>query len=164
MAPDSLLLAQLLFLLIVANGAPVLGHAILKQNGNYPLDGGLVLADGQPLFGPSKTVRGIALSLLVTSVTTAVLSLPWIIGAVIAAGAMVGDLVSSFTKRRLRMPASSQAFGLDQVPESLLPLLFLKPWIDIAAGDIAILVIAFVVLELALSRVLFRLRLRERPY
>ena len=164
MATDILLLAHLLFLLIVANGAPVLAHAIFKHNGNQPLDGGTVLADGQPLFGPSKTVRGIALSLLTTAVVAVLFALPWYIGIVIAAGAMLGDLLSSFTKRRLRMAPSSQALGLDQIPESLLPLLFLKPWIDIAPIDIAILVLAFLVLELVLSRVLYRLRLRERPY
>ena len=164
MATDTLLLAHLLFLLIVANGAPVLAHAVLKRNGNRPLDGGLVLPDGQPLFGPSKTVRGVVLSLLVTSVTAVILTLPWYVGAVIAGGAMLGDLASSFTKRRLRMPSSSQAFGLDQIPESLLPLLLVKPWIDVATVDIAMLVVAFLVLELLLSRVLYRLRLRERPY
>lgn len=164
MATDTLLLAHLLFLLIVANGAPVLAHAVLKHVGNYPLDGGLILADGQPLLGPSKTVRGVVLSLLVTTVTAVVFALPWYVGSVIAVGAMLGDLISSFTKRRLRMPSSSQAFGLDQIPESLLPLLLLKPWIDIATADIAILVAAFLILELVLSRVLYRLRLRERPY
>jgi len=164
MATDALLLAHLLFLLIVANGAPVLAHAIFKHSGNRPLDGGLVLGDGQPLFGPSKTVRGIVASLLVTTIAAVAIMLPWYIGTVVAVGAMLGDLASSFTKRRLRMPSSSQAFGLDQIPESLLPLLLLMPWIDIAAVDMAILVVAFVVLELVLSRVLYRFRLRERPY
>jgi len=164
MATDTLLLAHLLFLIIVANGVPVLAHAIFKHAGNRPLDAGMILADGQPLFGPSKTVRGVILSLLVTAVTAFVFALPWHIGAIIGAGAMLGDLVSSFTKRRLRMASSSQAFGLDQIPESLLPLLLVKPWIDIAYIDIALLVVAFVVLGLVLSRVLYRLRLRERPY
>ena len=164
MATDTLLLAHLLFLIVVANGAPVLAHAIFKHTGNRPLDAGMILADGQPLFGPSKTVRGIVLSLLVTAVAAVVFALPWYIGAIIGVGAMLGDLVSSFTKRRLRMASSSQAFGLDQIPESLLPLLLVKPWIDIAYIDIALLVVAFVVLELVLSRVLYRLRLRERPY
>ena len=148
----------------MATDTLLLAHAIFKHNGNRPLDGGAVLADGQPLFGPSKTVRGVALSLLTTAVVAMLFALPWYIGIVIATGAMLGDLISSFTKRRLRMASSSQAFGLDQIPESLLPLLFLKPWIDIAFVDIAILVVAFLVLELVLSRVLYRLRLRERPY
>ena len=164
MATDAPLLAHLLFLLIVANGAPVLTHAIFKHNGNRPLDGGLILGDGQPLFGPSKTVRGIVASLLVTTLTAAAFTLPWYLGTVIAIGAMLGDLISSFTKRRLRMPSSSQALGLDQIPEALLPLLLLTPWIDIAAIDVVILVVAFVVLELVVSRVLYRFRLRERPY
>lgn len=159
-----LLLAQLLALVIIANGAPVLAHAIFKQNGNRALDGGRVLADGRPLFGPSKTVRGIAASFVITTIAAILFTLPWHIGAVIAAGAMLGDLLSSFTKRRLGLAPSSQSLGLDQVPESLLPLLFVMPWTDIAMIDIGTLVVAFIVLELLLSRVLYRFRLRERPY
>lgn len=159
-----LLLAQLLFLLIVANGGPVIGRAIFKDAGAQPIDGGLVLGDGQRLFGPSKTVRGLVLSLLATVSVAALLGLPWWLGAWIAAGAMLGDLTSSFTKRRFGMPASSQAFALDQIPESLFPLLLIMPWVELAAIDVALLVVAFVVVELLLSRVLYRLRIRERPY
>ena len=35
---------------------------------------------------------------------------------------MAGDLLSSFTKRRMRLASSSMAPGIDQVPESVLPL------------------------------------------
>ena len=52
-----------------------------------------------------------------------VIGLPWNIGLVVAVWAMVGDCLSSFVKRRLKMPSSSMALGLDQIPESLLPLL-----------------------------------------
>lgn len=159
-----LLLAQLLFLLVVANGGPVIGRALFKEVADQPVDGGLIFVDGQPLFGRSKTVRGLVLSLLVTTGVAMLLDLAWWLGTLIAAGAMVGDLASSFTKRRLRLPPSSQAFGLDQVPESLLPLLLIKPWLAITLIDIALLVIVFVIVELLLSRVLYRLRIRERPY
>ena len=164
MLTDILLLAHLLFLLMVANGVPVLAQAIFKQTANRSLDGGKLLADGRPMFGPSKTLRGIALSLAITTLAAIGLALPWYIGALIAIGAMLGDLASSFTKRRMGMASSSQAFGLDQIPESLLPLLLVRPWLSISTIDIVILVVAFLVLELLLSRVLYRLRLRERPY
>lgn len=159
-----LLLTQLLFLLIVANGGPVIGRALFKDVAGQPVDGGWVFVDGQPLFGRSKTVRGLVLSLLLTTAVAVLLGLTWWLGALIAIGAMVGDLASSFSKRRLRLPPSSQALGLDQIPESLLPLLLIKPWLPIALADIALVVVAFVIVELALSRVLYRLRIRERPY
>ena len=77
---------------------------------------------------------------------------------------MLGDLFSSFVKRRLHLPLHAQAFGLDQIPEALLPLLIVKEQFNLTSNDIAVLVIAFIVLELVLSRILFRLKIRDRPF
>jgi CDP-2,3-bis-(O-geranylgeranyl)-sn-glycerol synthase len=82
----------------------------------------------------------------------------------VGAGAVAGDLFSSFVKRRLGLASSSMAIGLDQIPESLFPLLasrILLPlgWLDILAG-----VAVFFVGELVGSRILFRLKLRDTPY
>jgi hypothetical protein len=52
-----------------------------------------------------------------------ILRLGWTIGVVVGSMAMLGDLFSSFVKRRLNLPPSSRATFLDQVPESLFPLL-----------------------------------------
>jgi hypothetical protein len=62
------------------------------------------------------------------------------------------------------LASSSKAMGLDQIPESLLPLLgawFFVPlgWLDILVG-----VALFFVGEIILSRILFDLKLRDRPY
>ena len=62
-----LLITKVLFLLVMANGAPVIGKKILGEKIAFPIDGGLVLSDGQPLFGKSKTIRGVVLALLVTT-------------------------------------------------------------------------------------------------
>jgi len=77
---------------------------------------------------------------------------------------MAGDLLSSFLKRRLALAPSSQAIGLDQIPESLLPLLASHQELALTAADILMGVAIFVVGELALSRMLFQLRFRDRPY
>jgi CDP-2,3-bis-(O-geranylgeranyl)-sn-glycerol synthase len=58
----------------------------------------------------------------------------------------------------------AQAFGLDQVPEALLPLVVAQPQLGLTAIEIAGIVLAFVILELLLSRVFFELRIREQPY
>ena len=50
----------------------------------------------------------------------------WLALSGLAVGAMAGDLVSSFMKRRLRLKSEAQAVGLDQIPEVLLPLLLRK--------------------------------------
>ncbi len=158
------LLLQLLLLLMVANGAPILAQKLFNDRFNHPLDGGLVLRDGRRLFGSSKTVRGIVLAIISTVVAAVLLDLPWFIGALIGTFAMLGDVLSSFTKRRLGKPTSSQALGLDQIPESLLPLLTVTPILNLRLMEIGGIVLAFLILELALSRILFKLNLRDRPY
>jgi CDP-archaeol synthase len=77
---------------------------------------------------------------------------------------MAGDLLSSFVKRRLHLPPSSRASGLDQVPEALFPLLACRNLLSLAAADIAVRVVMFFVGEVVLSRLLYALNLRERPY
>jgi hypothetical protein len=81
-----------------------------------PLDGGMTLADGQ--FGHSKTIRGVVLSIVVTTMGAPSIGVAWTIGLVVAATAMIGDLFSSFTKRRMNLPPGSMALGLDQTPQS----------------------------------------------
>jgi hypothetical protein len=161
---DPLHLLGVLLLLGVANGTPIFAKRLLGDRFAAPLDGGAVLADGRPLFGSSKTIRGIVLSILVTALAAAVLGFGWAIGAGFAAASLAGDLLSSFVKRRLGLPSQAQAAGLDQVPEALLPLLCYRAALGLAWADVALLTVAFIVLELALSRVLFWLRIRDRPY
>ncbi len=56
------------------------------------------------------------------------------------------------------------ALGLDQVPESLLPAISMRAHAQLTALDILMVVLIFFAGEIALSRVFFRLGLRERPY
>jgi CDP-2,3-bis-(O-geranylgeranyl)-sn-glycerol synthase len=151
-------------LLAVANGTPVIATKILGKTFAYPVDFGIAFCDGQPLFGASKTLRGILLAVLLTSVSAPLIGLDWTFGALIAVTAMFGDLVSSFIKRRMGLIPSSQCIGLDQIPESLLPLVACRFLLRLTILEIAAATVIFFLGELALSRVLFWLRIRERPY
>src|SRR6266403_1712627 len=114
---------QLLALLTLANGTPIVAKRIFGSRFARPLDGGIIFFDGRPLFGHSKTIRGILISVLITMASAPLIGLDLTIGAIVAGSAMAGDLFSSFLKRRLNFPPSRQALGLDQVPESLFPML-----------------------------------------
>lgn len=155
---------QLLFLVLVANGIPLMGAGILRSAFRYPVDQGLVLHDGHPLLGTSKTWRGIGLAVLITPVISHVLGTGWLVGVVVAVFAMLGDLFSSFVKRRLGMPSSSMALGLDQVPEALFPVLACHFLIAMTWVQTVVLVGLFFILELVLSRILYWLHLRRQPY
>ena len=155
---------QSLMLLALANGTPLFVKKLFGAWFTQPLDGGILFVDRRPLFGRSKTLRGVAASLIVTTVGALLLDLPPEIGAAVAAAAMAGDLCSSFIKRRLALPPSSQALGLDQVPESLLPLLVCRTELSLTAIDIALAVAIFFGGELVLSRLLYKAHLRDQPY
>jgi CDP-2,3-bis-(O-geranylgeranyl)-sn-glycerol synthase len=155
---------KLLFLLLVANGAPILARHLFEERFNWPLDGGYLTANGRHLLGPSKTVRGLIASVLTTTVVAQLIAIGWQWGMIIGAFAMLGDLCASFTKRRLDLAPSSQAVGLDQVPESLFPLIPSAIIFDLSWWSVLFLVMAFWVLDTLLSRLLFQLGIRRRPY
>jgi CDP-2,3-bis-(O-geranylgeranyl)-sn-glycerol synthase len=161
---QSLAVLQVLLLLAVANGTPVIVKRLLGPRLAGPIDFGRRLPDGRPVFGPSKTWRGLLLAIFATSLAAAALDLGWRLGLLVGALAMLGDLLSSFTKRRLGRASSSRALGLDQIPESLLPLIACRgplglDWLDVMLGTAV-----FLLGEILLSRWLYRLRIRDQPY
>ena len=155
---------QILVLLTFANGTPIVAKKIFGSRFALPLDAGIVFFDGRPVFGASKTMRGIVVSILITSAIAPFIGLDLTIGAIAASSAMAGDLFSSFVKRRLNFPPSSQALGLDQVPESLFPMLACRDALSLTIADIALGVGIFFIAELILSRFLYQVHVRDEPY
>ena len=155
---------QLLLLILIANGTPVIAAAACGAWGAWPLDGGRVLADGRRWLGEAKTWRGVALAPLATGLGAVLLGWPAMVGVIIGVAAMLGDLLSSFIKRRLGVPASGMALGLDQIPEALLPLLVVADQFALSWPAIMATVVGFVVLELGLSPIFYWLGVRNRPY
>ena len=155
---------RLLLLLAVANSAPLLAKRWFGLRFSGPLDGGLIFFDGRPLLGSSKTIRGLIAALAATSLGAILMSMPATVGALVGAGAMLGDAIASFIKRRLGAEPSSRATGLDQVPEALLPLLVVKSFLGITLAQIAVITLLFFVLEMPLAWLFHRLGLRDRPY
>lgn len=155
---------KILLLLFAVNGAPIILRKLLDGRYAWPVDGGWAFYDGRPLFGPSKTWRGMAGALLAGA------SVAWALGFGIGAGVvvglltMLGDLFSSFLKRRFGVPSSGMALGVDQVPESLFPLLWLKVEWDLGYAYVIFIAALFFVLELVISRVLYWLHIRFQPY
>ena len=158
------LILKFVLLLAIANGTPVLAEKLLGRFLSYPLDAGKTFIDGRPLFGSSKTIRGIVVAVLATSACAPVLGVAWTIGFLVGLAAMAGDLLSSFIKRRIGRPPSSRALGLDQIPESLLPALACKSLLALTVADVVLVVALFSIGELILSRLLFKMHIRKEPY
>jgi CDP-diglyceride synthetase len=160
----SLAILQSMALLTIANGTPLIAKKIFGRHFARPLDSGVTFFDQRSLFGTSKTLRGFLLSILVTTASAPLIGVDPGVGTVAASAAMAGDLFSSFVKRRLNLPPSSQALGLDQVPESLFPLLACRDSLSLTANDVVLGVAIFFVGELVVSRLLYKAHLRDEPY
>ena len=145
------LVSDLVLLLVIANGAPFVAHLLFGKFLDQPLDRNKVFRDGRPLLGPGKTLRGIISALIATTVLAPLLGLGPAQGAVFALLAMSGDLVSSFLKRRLDIAASHSAPLLDQLPETLLPLLVMQQVLAVTLAEIAAATAIFLSIDLAFS-------------
>ena len=155
---------EVLLLILVANGSPVFVSFLFSHRLSLPIDFGLILKDSQPLFGQSKTWRGLISSLAITALFSYALNSGLLNGLLIAGLAMTGDLLSSFIKRRLNKGVSSRALFLDQIPESLFPALGVMAVFHLRLMQVIEIVAAFIIIEITLSVVLYRLGIRKKPY
>ncbi len=123
----------------VANAMPVV------LGGGKPIDLGRKWFDGKPIFGSHKTIRGFAVGVIagtltglaqefvLYSVAPSDFVLPFqfsvLVGFIVSLGALLGDLVHSFVKRRINIVAGAPlpiADQLDFVVGAIL-LSFLAP-------------------------------------
>jgi len=157
--------------------------------GGMPIDLGRTLADGERVFGDGKTWRGLAggvaggavvglaLSTLAGLITpsgsfgppgTALLA-----SALLASGALLGDLCGAFVKRRLHRPRGAKAPGLDQydfVLGALGAIALLPAWSvpRFFAGDGLLGLLAIIVITPALHRAVnilgYRMGRKHEPW
>jgi CDP-2,3-bis-(O-geranylgeranyl)-sn-glycerol synthase len=159
--------------------------------GGPPIDFGRTLSDGQRLFGDGKTWRGLLGGTVAGAVLGLLLSLPfqilapsssWSFGspatafaasAVLALGALLGDLVGAFVKRRMHLPRGAKASGLDQydfVVGALVLSLLVPSWSGLRffSGDALIGLLAIIVITPALHRAVnlvgYRMGKKREPW
>lgn len=141
-----------LALLVAANSTPVIVARMLGPAGAAPIDALFRRHGGHPIFGSHKTWRGLASGALASLLAGALLPCGAFIGLAFGLLSLTGDLASSFSKRRLRVPAGHDVFLLDQLPETLLPLIVLAGPLGLTPSSAAGAAIAFVLLDLLSAR------------
>lgn len=123
----------------VANAAPLL------FGGGPTLDGGRTLSDGQPIFGSHKTIRGVFAGIIAGTIVglgeSLVDSRLLIGGFMIALGAVLGDLLGAFIKRRLRVEPGRAFPILDQLDFVLGSLVLGYPFFPIGALSVILFVV-----------------------
>lgn len=158
----------------IANASAMVVGMLLKSK--TPLDFGITLPDGQPLFGKGKTwkgtISGIIAGTLAAGIvfflfpqeTTAVSNNYIIAGFLIALGAILGDIAGSFIKRRLTIKSGSPTPILDQL-DFIVGGYLLLSLIYLPSGEEFIFVCVFTVItHIATNYLAFRLKLKKVPW
>jgi uncharacterized protein len=154
---------QVLILLWLINFAPPLLAHLLGPRWNSPMDKGLLFGDGRPLLGPHKTLRGFLGGIAASLVVGCTLGFPLWIAFLTGLLSMLGDLTSSFIKRRCDLPSGSVVLGLDQIFEGLFPFTVLSPFLGLNILSVLILTTLFV-LGAHLGSRFFKEILLQKPY
>ncbi len=151
-----------------ANGAPVI------FGGGRPIDGGRKFFDGKPILGSHKTYRGLIIGLAIGTYVGWVqetlaprAGLPpgsVILGFTLSLGALLGDLMGSFIKRRLDLKPGVSLPISDQIDFVLVALLFsllVEPPSVIAA---LIIIVLTGPMHLLVNVMAYLLRLKDNPW
>jgi len=146
----------------VANAFPVI------FGGGLAIDMGKKLPDGKPIFGSHKTFRGFVAGLIAGVLTSVIqttllqsntlsdfaLSLPFqfniLIGSMIALGALIGDLIHSFIKRRIGLAEGSPLPVADQLDFVVGAILFSLPFSAFPPPLLTVVVIILITLPIHL--------------
>jgi CDP-2,3-bis-(O-geranylgeranyl)-sn-glycerol synthase len=162
-------LAQLLYLMAPAYLANMAPPFVRYWKGwNRPIH--------EPTLGSHKTVVGF-LAGVATGIAAAGMQ-AWIgwggalldhdrwllLGFLLGFGALAGDALKSFVKRRRRLPPGTRWVPWDQLDFVLGALLFVAAWADLGVADVAAILAVSFVGDLAVNRVAYWLGIKQAPW
>ncbi len=174
----------------IANGAPT-----IFGRGGSPIDGGRVFKyDNRRILGDGKTWRGLYGGFIcgVLAGSVEALFTPQLIlffqsvginlildgpvalarSIVLSVGALLGDLIGSFIKRRIGMKRGQSAVGMDQlgfVITGFVLVLIFYPWVTTIPFDLFLLYMVFLIpvtffVHIGSNIVAYLLRLKDVPW
>lgn len=153
----------------LANMMPVFAHKISGKY-NLPIDFGRNFFDGKRIFGDGKTWNGLIAGTLFGGLVGYLEGLLGLqasleLGLVLGFGALFGDLVKSFFKRRIGYERGKSWFPFDQIDFVLGAFLFYYLFFSsFVLVHFIILLIFTPVLHLATNFVGFKLGLKKEPW
>jgi CDP-2,3-bis-(O-geranylgeranyl)-sn-glycerol synthase len=140
-----------------ANASPVL------LGGGGPLDGGAKWIDGKPILGSHKTIKGTIIGIL-AGVTVGVLQGNFVGGVFQAIGAILGDLASSFYKRRIDLKPGESFPPADQLDFIFFAVLLSFPVQNTELYRIIIIILLTIPLHYLANFIAYILKLKENPW
>jgi CDP-2,3-bis-(O-geranylgeranyl)-sn-glycerol synthase len=149
----------------IANSVPVLSR------GKHPLDFGRCMSDGRRILGDGKTFEGLLFGLFFGTLAGILGGL--LIGEIayfallsfmLALGALVGDMVGAFIKRRLGIARGAPAPVLDQLDFVIGALLFVSPFYPLALEQILFIILVTPPIHLFMNFMAYKLGLKPNPW
>jgi len=157
---------DLLFSIYIAIPAYVTNAFPTVFKGGPPIDCGWRFIDGERIFGDNKTLRGFGFGLfcgLLATLAEVIFldsKLLWL-GASTSLGALLGDLLGAFIKRRFVFEPGSPFPILDQLDFILGALLLSYPTYHVGLGTVIILVVFTPPIHLLANYVAYRLGVKR---
>jgi len=144
----------------IANSLPT----IFK--GGPPMDFGWRFIDGERIFGANKTLRGFGFGLLCGFLASLIEGIfiggeILLLGLLASLGALLGDLLGAFIKRRMMLEPGAPFPILDQLDFILGALLVSYPIHPASLGTVIILVIFTPPIHLLANFVAYRLKVKR---
>jgi len=140
-----------------ANASPVV------LGGGMALDGGRKWLDGKPFLGSHKTVKGTLFGVFVGAAVGVLQGNP-VGGALQSVGAVAGDLVASFFKRRRDLMPGDSFPLVDQLDFISFAVLLSYPVQRVSLVEVAVILVLTVPIHYAVNYVAWLLGLKDHPW
>lgn len=155
---DTVLATVYLFLpAYFANASPVV------LGGGEPLDGGRTWLDGKPFLGSHKTVKGTLFGVVVGTLV-GLLQGNLLGGALQSFGAVAGDIVASFFKRRWNLRPGESMPLVDQLDFITFAVLLSYPVQRTPLETVLVILVLTVPIHYAVNYVAWLLGLKDHPW
>ena len=145
-----------------ANAIPVLA------GGGKPIDLNKKFPDGKPVFGSNKTIRGFIAGLAVGTIVGILQNLFFnynvFLGFMVSLGALIGDLIESFVKRRLNFEPGRMLPIADQLDFVFGALLFSTPIIIPKLEVVLVLILITPPIHIFTNFAAYLLKLKKTPW
>ncbi len=167
----------------IANATPVLG------GGGRPIDGGRIYKDGHRVLGDGKTIRGFIVGIFfgiltgigqmlaaphlhpllaqyvtVTPDMELVLYMQLPVAILLSFGALTGDIIGSFIKRRVNVKSGDPSPIMDQLGFIVVALIFAYPVIQPGSIYVFILILVTLGIHWISNALGYLLGLKKHPW
>ena len=141
----------------IANSTPVV------LGGGPPVDGGKLWSDSKPILGANKTIRG-SITGILAGTLIGVLQGNLVGGFAQAVGAILGDLISSFYKRRRDYSPGSSMPIIDQLDFIIMAVILSYPFQSTDLSSALTIMVVTIPIHYGTNYVAWLLKMKKNPW